>query len=305
MERNANYALVGISSTLLLVGLIVFSLWLAAFKIGQAYDTYDIVFKGPVRGLTQGGEVHFNGIKVGEVTEISLDPLDPTLVIARAKVASDIPIRVDSYATLEPQGITGLNYVLITAGTPSLQLLKDAFPKERVWRIRTEPSTLSDLLDGGSSVLARADEALERINRLLSDDNIKRISSTLDDIQILATELRERKSIIAEAEHAVVSANEAAQQIGELAKSSNALVNGDGRRSMARLGNAATNLENIMSNLEGPINEFATTGLPQIMSAIASLQQAADNFDRTLSEVQQSPQDLVGRPPSREIEVKP
>ena len=164
MERNANYALVGIVSTLLMVGLIAFSLWLAAFQIDKSYDTYDIVFKGPVRGLSEGGEVHFNGIKVGEVTNISLDALDPTLVIARAEITSDAPVRVDSYAMLEPQGITGLNYILITAGTPSLQLLKEALPKERVIRIHSKPSTLSNLLDGGSSVLARSDEALRRIN---------------------------------------------------------------------------------------------------------------------------------------------
>ena len=305
MERNANYALVGIASTLLLAGLIAFSLWLAAFKVGKAYDTYDIVFEGPVRGLSQGGEVLFNGIKVGEVTNISLDTLDPTLVIARATVESDVPIRIDSYAMLEPQGITGLNYVLITAGTPSLQLLKDAFPKERVRRIRSEPSTLSDLLDGGGSVLARADEALDRINRLLSDDNIQRISLILDDIQVLAAELREHKSIIADAEHAVVSVDKAAKQVDVLARSGNTLINGDGDRGMAGLGDAAAKLDNMMSNLEGPVNDFATTGLPQILSAIASLQQAADNLDRTLTEVQQNPQGLITRPPAQEIEVKP
>ena len=312
MERNANYALVGLASTLLLFGLIVFSLWLAAFKFGQAYDQYDIAFKGPVRGLTQGGEVHFNGIKVGEVTRISLDTADPTLVIARAKVTSDVPIRVDSYAMLEPQGITGVNYVQITAGTPSLRLLKDTVPKKRVPRIRSEPSTLSDLLAGGGNVLARAAEALDRINRVLSDENIKHLSGTLDDLQAVTAELHDHKSIIAEAERALVSANQAAQQIGELARSSNALVSGDGRRSLASLGDAATEIEAaardlhaLMGKLKGPMGDFATTGLPQITSAIASLQQAADNLDRTLGEVQQSPQGLVAKPPAQEIEVKP
>src|ERR1041385_9007324 len=118
MEKNANYALVGLSSLILFIGLVIFIVWLARLSISQEYDLYDIVFKGPVRGLSTGGEVHFNGIKVGEVTKISLDKADPTLVIARAKVTSDVPIRVDSYATLEPQGITGVNYVQITAGTP-------------------------------------------------------------------------------------------------------------------------------------------------------------------------------------------
>ena len=305
MERNANYALVGLAATLLLIGLIVFSVWLAAFKFGQTYDYYDIVFKGPVNGLSQGGEVRFNGIKVGAVTSISLDSVDHTLVIARVKVVADVPVRVDSYATLEPQGITGLNFVQITAGTPSLQLLKDTVPRKGVPRIRSEPSALSDLLDGGGNVLARADEALDRINRILSDNNIKRLGATLQDIQAVTAELRDRKSIITDAERAFEAVNEAAQQISELAKSSNTLVTGDGRRSMAKLREATQKLNTLMSNLAGPTSDFATTGLPQIIAAVASLQKTVDNLDRTLDAVQQSPQGLVAKPPAQEIEVKP
>ena len=50
---------------------------------------------------------------------------------------------------------------------------------------------------------------------------------------------------------------------------------------------------------------FATTGLQQITSASASLQQAAASFDRVLGEMQQSPQGLLAKPPAQEIEVKP
>ena len=77
MERNANYFLVGIISTVISIALIVFIVLLAGNKFSRGYDLYDIVFQGPVRGLAQGGEVHFNGIKVGEVTKISLDPHNP------------------------------------------------------------------------------------------------------------------------------------------------------------------------------------------------------------------------------------
>jgi len=312
MERNANYALVGLTSTLLLIGMVVFSVWLAAFKFNQDYDYYDIVFEGPVRGLSQGGEVHFNGIRVGEVTAISLDTVDPTQVIARAKVTSDVPIRVDSFATLEPQGITGVNYVQITAGTPANRLLKRVAPKGTVPRIRSERGMLSDLLASGGSVLARAIEALDRVNRVLSEDNIKRISGMLDNVQAATAELSEHKSIIADAQRALQSADKAAQQIGELAASSDALVKGDGRQIVARMGNAATdieaaakNLRTMMGKLEGPTGDFATTGLQQITSAGASLQQAADSFDRILGEMQQSPQGLLTKPPAQEIEVKP
>src|ERR1044071_8194973 len=125
MERHANYALVGIVSMAIFVGLIAFVVWLAGFSFNRQYDNYDIVFIGPVRGLNEGGEVHFNGIKVGEVTKIALDKTNPRNVITRVRVSEDVPIRVDSYGTLEPQGITGLNYIQISAGTPSKPLLKD------------------------------------------------------------------------------------------------------------------------------------------------------------------------------------
>ena len=312
MERNANYALVGLTSTLLVIGMVVFSVWLAAYRFNQDYDYYDIVFAGPVRGLSQGGEVHFNGIKVGEVTRISLDTVDPTQVIARAKVTSDVPIRVDSFATLEPQGITGVNYVQITAGTPANRLLKRAVPRGTVPRIRSERGMLSDLLASGGNVLARAIEALDRVNRLLSEDNIERISGMLDDVQAATAELRERKAIIADAQRALQSADRAARQIGELAASSNALVNGDGRQVVAKLGNAATDIEaaardlrTMMGRLEGPTGDFASTGLQQITSASASLQLAAESFDRVLGEMQQSPHGLLTKPPALEIEVKP
>jgi phospholipid/cholesterol/gamma-HCH transport system substrate-binding protein len=312
MERNANYALVGLASTLILAAMLVFVVWLAAIRPNQDYDNYDLVFKGPVRGISQGGEVHFNGIKVGEVTKISLDKKDPTLVIARAKVTSDVPIRVDSYGTLEPQGITGVNYVQITAGTPSKPLLKDVTPKDQVPRIPTVRDALSDLLAGGGNAMSRAVEALDRVNRVLSDENIKRFSGAVSDVQAVTTELRERKAIIGDAQKALQSADQAAQQIRELATSGNTLVNSDGKRTMAKLGDAATEIEGaakdlrvMMAKLQGPTGDFASTGLPQITSAAASLQQATENLDRMLSEVQQNPRGLISKPPAHEIEVKP
>src|SRR5215472_4658683 len=128
MERNANYALVGLISTILLIAMIVFIFWLANFALSAKYDTYQVVFHGSVSGLTRGGDVQFNGIKVGEVSDIKLDAQDPNLVITTVRLRSDTPVRQDSSAPLEPQGITGVNYIQITAGTPSKPLLKEVTP---------------------------------------------------------------------------------------------------------------------------------------------------------------------------------
>ncbi|HEY5290513.1 MAG TPA: MlaD family protein [Caulobacteraceae bacterium] len=312
MERNANYALVGLISAIVFAGLVVFVVWLAGSGFNRDLDTYNIIFKGPVRGLSQGAEVHFNGIKVGDVNRIYLDPRDATLVIAEARVTSDVPIRSDSIATLEPQGITGVNYVQISAGTPAKPLLKTVTPQGEIPVIHTKEDALSNLLAGGGYIVQRAVETLDRVNRVLSDQNIQSLSSTMTNMRDVTAELNKRKTIIADAQKTVEDADAAVTQVRELAKSGNTLVNGDGKRAIAKLADAATEIEasakslhGMIDNLKGPTTQFATTGLPQLSNAIISLQRATDRVDQVMGDIQTNPRGLIGKPPAKEIEVKP
>jgi len=312
MERNANYALVGLSSLLIFIGLVVFVVWLARFQFNRDYDVYDIVFIGPVRGLSEGGEVHFNGIKVGEVTKIALDKRDPNRVIARSRVTSDVPIKVDSYATLEPQGITGVNYVQITAGSPKQRLLKDTVAKDEVPVIRSQRSALSDLLEGGGTVLTRTVEALDRVNLVLSNQNIKAFSNVMSDTQAVTAELRARKQMFADADVAIRNIGEAADQITELSKTSQTMLNGDGKRTLANLADAseeakeaAKQARGMIAKLDGPTSDFAANGLPQVVQAVSALQSAAESLERLVDQIQANPTSLVSKPPAKEIEVKP
>lgn len=320
MEKNANYALVGLSSLILFVGLVIFVVWLARISFSQEFDLYDIVFDGPVRGLNQGGEVHFNGIKVGEVTKIALDRTNPSRVIARARVTSDVPIRIDSYATLEPQGITGVNYIQITAGTPSKPLLKDVEKAkcqsngliQCIPILKSQRSALSDLLEGGGTVLTRTIEALDRVNRVLSDQNIKTFSATLSDAQAVSAELRERKEIIGDAQKLIQDLDTATQHADAILKSTQDIVDGDGRRSVKNIADAAaeakataTSLRAMVDKLQGPTTDFANNGLPQITSAIVELQRAAESLERLVNEIQRSPSGALGKPAAEEVKVKP
>jgi phospholipid/cholesterol/gamma-HCH transport system substrate-binding protein len=320
MEKNANYALVGLSSLILFIGLVIFVVWLARISFSQEYDLYDIVFDGPVRGLNQGGEVHFNGIKVGDVTKIALDRTNPSRVIARARVTSDVPIRVDSYATLEPQGITGVNYVQITAGTPSKPLLKDVERakcqsnglNQCIPILKSQRSALSDLLEGGGTVLTRTIEALDRVNRVLSDKNIQTFSATLSDAQAVTAELRERKEIIGDAQKLIQDLDTATQHADGILKSTQEIVDGDGKRSVKNIADASDeaksamkDLRGMIDKLQGPTADFANNGLPQITSAIVELQRAAESLERLVNEIQRSPTGALSKPPAEEVKVKP
>jgi len=312
MEKNANYALVGLSTLILTIGLAILLAWLARVSFSREYDVYDVLFQGPVRGLSQGGEVHFNGIKVGEVTRIELDKTNTTRVIARVRMGAEVPVRTDSFGTLEPQGITGVNYIQISAGTTTKPLLKDVTPKDRVPVIKTQRSTLSDLIEGGGTVLTRTIEALDRVNRVLSDQNIKTFSAAVSDAQAVTAEMRERKAIFADAQKALQDVDVAVQSLNQLATSGKNILDTDGRTTMSNLAAASadakaasSDLRALMNKLEGPAGDFAATGLPQITSAAIQLQQSAEALERLANDIQSSPQGALGKAPSQEIKVKP
>jgi phospholipid/cholesterol/gamma-HCH transport system substrate-binding protein len=312
MERDAHYAAVGIATIALLAALAVFSIWLARLQFNSDYDMYDIVFYGPVRGLSEGGEVHFNGIRVGEVTDLNLDPNKGDQVIARIRVDATTPIRVTSRAQLEPQGITGLNYIQITAGDPDSAILKAQYPDNVVPVLQSQPSPISELLSGSGTVLAQTVDALNRVNRVLSDDNIRSFSTTLKNVEALSTELEARKGMFEQLEQALTKANAAIEEYQKLGASARQLVEGDGREAVGNINKAAedaqqavASINRTVNGLEGPATDFATTGLPQLQNAIQQLEGATASLEDLIDEVRTSPREFIGRAPTREMEVQP
>ncbi|HEY0102975.1 MAG TPA: MlaD family protein [Brevundimonas sp.] len=312
MERDAHYAAIGIATVALLAALAVFTIWLARLQFNNDYDVYDIVFYGPVRGLSEGGEVHFNGIRVGEVTDLNLDPRKGDQVIARIRVDGTTPVRVTSRAQLEPQGITGLNYIQITAGNPQSAILKTQYAENVVPVIQSQPSPIAELLSGSGTVLAQTVDALNRINRVLSDDNIRSFSTSVKNVEALSSELEARKGMFAQLEQALTKANAAVEEYQRLGVSARQLIEGDGQRAMANVNRAAdqaaeaaASANRTISGLERPLGDFATTGLPQLQQSIQTLDDATRALEGLIEEVRSSPRDFIGRPPTKELEVQP
>lgn len=311
MERDAHYAAVGMATVALVAALAVFVIWLARFQFANEYDIYDIVFYGPVRGLQEGGEVHFNGIRVGEVTDLNLDPRQADQVIARVRLDGDTPIRVTSRAQLEPLGITGLNYIQITAGDSESALLKDQYDNNVVPVIQSQPSPIAELLQGGGTVLAEAVDALNRINRVLSDDNIRSFSASLNNVEQITSELEARRGMLRELEEALAGANRAMAEYEALGVEARRLVEGDGARAIRSIEQAADEARQAMETLndttrsiQGPVGDFAANGLPRFAAAIQGLEEAAESLDRLVDDVRSSPRDFIGRPQSIELEVE-
>ena len=312
MERNANYTLVGFASLVLLVAAVAFVVWMGRYQFNKEHDKYDVVFVGSVSGLSQGGEVQFNGIKVGEVQKLALDASDPNRVIARVSVGSDVPVRTDSFATLEPLGITGVNVIQLTAGTRTNPLLKTTTPVGKIPVIRTQTSMLQDLLKGGGTVLARAVEALDKVSSVLSKENVVNFSGVLSDLNIVTAAARDNTQVFQNADQAVKSLDQAAKDVSALSNSAKGLVENQGAATLDNFSKAAdelkstaTDIRTTVNSLKGPANDFANNTLPQVQSTITSLQSAADSLDRLANEIENDPRQLITKEPAREIKVAP
>jgi len=312
MERDAHYAAVGIATVALLVALAVFTIWLARLQFNKDYDVYDIVFYGPVRGLSEGGEVHFNGIRVGEVTDLNLDPKKGDQVIARVRLNGTTPVRVASRAQLEPQGITGLNYIQITAGDEKSPLLKSQYPESVIPVIQSQPSPIAELLSGSGTVLAQTVDALNRINRVMSDDNIRSFSTSLKNVEALSVELEARKGMFAQLEQALTKANAAVEEYRLLGVDARRLVNTDGQQAISNINKATADAQQAIasinrsaSSLEAPLGQFGSQTVPALNDTIRQLDQATRSLQSLIDNVKESPREFISRAPSKEIEVRP
>ena len=118
METRANFVLIGAFTLAVIAGAFLFVLWFSGLTRTADHKTYAVLFTGSVSGLSRGSAVLFNGIRVGEVTQIDFVADDPRRVEALVQVAGRVPINQDTKARLEVQGLTGGAAIALTGGAP-------------------------------------------------------------------------------------------------------------------------------------------------------------------------------------------
>lgn len=118
METRANYILIGAFTLLSILGTLAFFIWLASVQVNKQYQSYGILFED-VSGLDPSGDVSFNGISVGRVIGLRIAEEDPSKVFTTIEIEAATPIRSDTIAQLQSQGVTGVAYISLSGGTPA------------------------------------------------------------------------------------------------------------------------------------------------------------------------------------------
>ncbi|MEK6246375.1 MAG: MlaD family protein, partial [Pseudomonadota bacterium] len=215
-----NYALVGLFVLVLGAALIAGVLWLASGgAVKQKYDLYLAISDESVAGLSLSAPVKYNGVDVGKVRAIRLDPENPQRVILLFAIERGTPVKEDTVAVLKTQGLTGIAYVELSGGARDAPLLR-ATADGQYPVIRTKPSLSARLENILTNVLAKLDSTSSSINALLSDENKAALKSALADIAAVSRTLAARKDTLdaglANAARTFENASRATAQVGPL-----------------------------------------------------------------------------------------
>ena len=306
METRANYVLIGGFTILVSVFLLLFSLWAAKFSSDRNWRQYEVIFTEPVTGLTEGGGVQYNGISVGTVDKLSLAPEDARKVIALLKVKAETPIKVDTRAKLSQQGITGVPFIQLTGGSPEAARLEpDA--SDDIAVIRTEPSALQNIADTANRLVARMD-------KLISEENITKISATIDHLEQTTGSISAQREDIAAL---IVSARNATETLQTTLATANVSLNKIDRdvvdqlpALMNKLDAAVGKLDSVAGNADALIAEnrpalqsFANDGLSQLGPTLADLRSLMRDLRRVTDRLDGGPaRYILGRDAPKEFE---
>jgi phospholipid/cholesterol/gamma-HCH transport system substrate-binding protein len=291
METKAHHVLIGAFTLLVIVAGVFFALWLAKTSVNRQYHYYDIVFTEAVTGLSRGGTVQYNGIQVGEVSQLKLDPRDPRKVIARIRVAADTPIKVDTTAKLGLLGLTGVAFIQLTGGKPNTALLLPT-PDNPVPKIPSESSALTQLLSSGADIITSINTILNKANALLSDENVKHINSTLAHLDKVTGAVAEERADIREL---LKPAALAKKYLNDVLKNTNALVSVQGKATLESARHALASLQHTSDTLDKLLTENRGS-LQAGLQGVAELGPALRELRGTLKDVRELTNKLKSNP---------
>jgi phospholipid/cholesterol/gamma-HCH transport system substrate-binding protein len=311
MDREANYVAVGAFVLLVVLMGAAFVLWYSDAGDGKAVKRYEIYFDGSVSGLSEGSTVRYLGVAVGRVMRIGIDPRDPGRVRVVADIQEGTPIQADTVARLALQGVTGLLTINLQprspGATPPAPVESLKFPV-----IPSEQSQFDVLVSSLPDVIARAGEALDRVNSLLSDQNISAISATLGNAERASADL---PAVVADARVMFHDLKEAANEMQTTMSGLGALSGTGGqdiKAAAARLREVADTLsqtaarfDRLVAENEDNVDRFAEEGLADFEQLVRETRSAVRSFDALTRSLEQDPSRVIYRPAPAGVEIPP
>jgi len=267
METRANYILVGAFTLAVIVGAFGFVYWFHHVGGTGERAEYRVAFQGPIGGLRTGATVSFNGIRVGEVTALSLDPKDPRQALATISVDRNTPVRTDTEVTLDYQGLTGIAALALKGGAANAAPLP---AKDGELPVLTAGSSASQ------DLMQAAREAIRRIDTFIAD-NEKAFRNSMRNIEsfteVLARNSGKIDTSLENIENFTAALSRNSEKVDSIMAGIDAMIGGpDGEGDIPKAARAIKGAaENLDKKLDGLVSDGRRT--------LGVIERAVRNFD--------------------------
>ncbi len=279
METRAHYALIGAFTLAVIAAAFSFVFWFSGVDKGSARKTYRVVFTSSVSGLSRGSWVLFNGLRVGEVTKIDLAD-DPRIVNAMIDLDPRTPIKIDTKARLEQQGLTGVASVALTGGSLNALAVEkgdDGSPPT----IFAERSEIQNILETLQGLSGRVDNLLDRADKVLADNSAS-IGNIVQNVDKFSAGLADSSGGIKEILANFAELGRGLKPFVDTLSKNSANIDStlkDTRELAAKLSAAADKVEGFMTSAQNLFSGAGAGGmLSEIGEAAKSIRKLAEGF---------------------------
>lgn len=288
MEPEAKYTLVGTAVLILLALMTAAVVWLKSTS-GQGDDVpYKIYFaRQSLEGLQIRSDVKMRGIKIGSVTAFRISASNPGTVEVVIRVDGSAPIRQSTRADVERHLLTGIASIRLVNATEDSLPLTAVQPGEP-YPLIAEGEAEYKWSESIAQVAQNADETLNRINRTLSDENVKALGEVLANLQRISSRLDRS---LAGLDGTLASMGQAADEVRALSTG----VASDARKLAARydkLGEESTvavreitasirRVSDDVARLSGRADALFADGGVELRATAQELRSAADSLGAT------------------------
>jgi len=333
MENRAHFVFIGAAVVAFVAALVGFIVWKLNSGTQEDLAYYRIYFDGDVQGLTPDSPVFYRGIRVGRVTDVRIGNREVTQadgskrklekIVVTVALNYDQGIRENSYALFEKPLIAGQSFIQVVGGPdgdpPKIRKRQGQEPYPEI-----APGTtfFQAAASSAQDVLAKASQSIDRINALLSDDNIASVNKTLNNVAALTNTLSSRnkeiEQMVAELPATVDQMRATMASLENLGKSANLLLTELGpqdeaarkllanttpselrqtmtsiRQAVNNINGAADSVNKLLGDNRAPLRQFTEQSLGEFSQMIRELRSLAANLNVIVTRIERDPTGFI------------
>ena len=296
MEARVNFVAVGVFVIVLTTAMIAGVLWLTSGKYyRKSYDIYQTYIPESVSGLNVNAPVRYRGVDIGRVRRIVLAPGNVEQVEVTLDIERGTPVKEDTVALLQSQGLTGIAFVDLTAGhrdSPPLKAQAGAqYPV-----IQSGPSLMNRLESSVPQLLTGLNRVSDNVNAALDEENRRALKHALADLELLSRTLAARSATIdsglADAAHTLQNTRRVAEQLPQLVlrvqRSADAF-----DRMTGEVAGAGAGASRTLDGARADLQQFTGETLPEVRELVVELRGLTATLQRAVDKVERNPSLLL------------